>query len=269
MGRWTLEDIPWDRFDKARVDLDMLRVVKAASLVEHNARDYALYLRNVFADDPDFQAVTEQWSMEEVQHGQALGRWAELADPTFIFADCFQRFIEGYRIPVESTASVRGSSAAELISRCVVESGTSSFYSSLRDATDEPVLRAICQRIAGDEFRHYKMSFAALDRYLRRQPLSRSRRLQVAFSRYREISDDELAYAFHCANMGGEPYDRRRAAEAYYRLAFQYYRKDHMRRAVGMMARAAGFDPRSKLIRVAGWLAWHYTHWNSVRRAVA
>ena len=30
---WNLDDIPWKRFDPAKVDLEILRIVKAASLV--------------------------------------------------------------------------------------------------------------------------------------------------------------------------------------------------------------------------------------------
>jgi len=41
MGYWTLDDISWDRFDRSKVDPELLKVVKAASLVERNARDYA------------------------------------------------------------------------------------------------------------------------------------------------------------------------------------------------------------------------------------
>jgi hypothetical protein len=67
------------------------------------------------------------------------------------------RFRAGYRLPLEARASVRGSRSAELLARCVVEVETSSLYSVIRDATQEPVLKAISHRIAGDEFRHYKL----------------------------------------------------------------------------------------------------------------
>lgn len=269
MAHWDLTDIPWQRFEPERVDPDMLAVVKAAALVEHNAADYAAYLRNVFADDAAFRAETGLWSAEEIRHGQALGRWAELADPGFDFALCSRRFSEGYRIPVAATASVRGSPAAELVARCVVESGTSSFYSAMRDAACEPVLRAICHRIAGDEYRHYKMFLDALRRHRRREGSSRLRGALVAVRRYREIDDDELAFAFHCANLGAVPYDRRRAFDAYFGRAFRYYREPHLKRAVGMIARAAGFDPAGPLARAAGWLVWRYTRRSVARLAVA
>ena len=70
-------------------------------------------------------------------------------------------------------SSVRGSQAGELIARCIVETGTSSYYTALDDATDEPVLKQICRKIAADEFRHYKLFYAHLDRYLERERLGR------------------------------------------------------------------------------------------------
>ena len=44
MGRWTLDDIPWDRFDRNKLDADIVRIVKAASLVEYNGGAYAHHL---------------------------------------------------------------------------------------------------------------------------------------------------------------------------------------------------------------------------------
>lgn len=44
MKHWTLDDIPWSRFERSRVDDNTLRVVKTASLVERNSADYATYL---------------------------------------------------------------------------------------------------------------------------------------------------------------------------------------------------------------------------------
>ena len=85
MKHWTLEDIPWDAFDGSRVDPKIAAVVKAASLVEKNSADYAEYLCNVFPDDPELQKAAKDWAVEEIQHGEALGRWAELADPGFDF----------------------------------------------------------------------------------------------------------------------------------------------------------------------------------------
>ncbi len=261
MKHWTLDDIPWDRFEPVGFDADLVAVVKTASLVERNSADYATYLCNVFPDDAGFQMAARSWADEEGQHGEALGRWAELASPGFDFRDAFRRFTEGYRIPVEASASVRGSRSGELVARCVVESGTSSFYSALRDASQEPVLREICHRIAGDEYRHYKLFYNNLQRYLATERPWRGRRLLVACGRFLEIGDDELSFAYHCANEPGLPYDRTRANDAYTRRASRYYQRGHVQRAVGMMLKASGVDP-------AGWLGTMATHlaWRHVQR---
>src|SRR3546814_4742156 len=63
-------------------------------------------------------------------------------------------FREGFRPDVDATESIRGSRAGELVARCMVEVGTSSYYRALGDAATEPALKAICRFIAGDELRH-------------------------------------------------------------------------------------------------------------------
>src|ERR1700676_4479238 len=98
MGHWTLDDISWERFDSTMVDPGSLRIVKAAGLVEHNGADYAQYLCRVFHDDPRFQQIARRWGEEEIQHGRALARWAQLADPKYDFGAASARFTAGFRV---------------------------------------------------------------------------------------------------------------------------------------------------------------------------
>ena len=257
MKHWTLDDINWEAFERTGIDDGTIAVVKTASLVERNASDYAAYLCSVFPQDPAFQEAAKAWAVEEAQHGEALGRWAELADPAFDFRESFRRFREGYRIDVDASASIRGSRSRELIARCVVESGTSSFYSALRDATDEPVLKDICHRIAGDEFRHYKLFYNYLQRYLSQERLWRLQRLSVASCRFLEVDDDELSFAYYCANRPeSEPYDRAEANVAYTHIASRFYRRGHVERAASMMLKACGLSPDGWLGRAARGIAW-------------
>ncbi len=247
---WSLDDIPWDRFDSGKLDADLIKLVKAASMVEYNGGDYAAYLCNVFADDADFQAAARGWAAEEVQHGEALGRWAEMADPSFDFAASFKRFTEGYSLPQGATASVRGSRAGELVARCIVEVGTSSYYSALAAASKEPVLTAICRRIAADEFRHYKLFYKHLKRYLELERVSKLRRIRIALGRIGESEDDELAYAYYAANGApSEPYERKRWSRAYSARALAYYRPVHVERGIAMTFKAVGLTPRGALAR--------------------
>jgi rubrerythrin len=262
MGSWTLDDIPWERFDRSKVDPEILRIVKAASLVEQNGGDYAVYLCNVFADDADFQAVARRWGVEEIQHGQALGRWATMADPEFDHDAASARFTAGFRVPLDAAQSVRGSRAGELVARCIVETGTSSYYTALAEATSEPVLKAICQHIAADELRHYKLFYTHLRRYLAADRIGIWGRLKVALGRIAESEDDELAYAYYAANENGAPYDRRRSANAYARRAYAVYRWHHVERGLAMVFKVVGLKPHGWLNLVLARIAW----WGMRRR---
>lgn len=253
---WTLDDIPWTTFDPSKVDPELLRVIKTAAMVERNGADYGAYLGNVFADDDRFKSAAEAWAKEEEQHGHALARWAALADPTFDADVAFAAFTRLYRIPVDSTVSVRGSRSGELCARCIVETGTSSFYAAIRDATTEPVLRDICSRIAADEIRHYKLFFGHLQRYLLREPLSVFARLKVAFGRIAEVDDDELASAWHAGTGDPATYSRTTAAVAYHQRALGLYRREHTARAARLIAKATGLDSDGWMARTVGWLLW-------------
>lgn len=259
MGKhWSLDDIPWERFDAAAVDAEVVKAIKAVALVEHDSADYVTYLCNVFEGEPEFQAAVRRWGAEEEQHGKALARWARLADPGFDLEHCLARFRAGYRLPLEVRASVRGSRSAELLARCVVGAGTSALYSALRDATDEPVLKAISQRIAGDEFRHYKLFYEHLKRYRVAEPLGLWRRLRVAFGRVAETTDDELAFAYHCATGERAAYDRKRCSRAYERRVAGLYRFGHIARALAMILKAVGLKPQGRLHKLLARAAWRW-----------
>jgi hypothetical protein len=252
---WTLDDIPWDRFDRAKVDPALLRLVKAASLVERNGGDYARYLECVFAGDEAFLAAARRWGGEEVQHGLALGRWAALADPEFDPEAASARFTQGFRVPLEPAQSVRGSRARELVARCIVETGTSSYYAALGEAAAEPVLKAICRLIAADEIRHYKLFHRHLERYAALERLSLWGRLKIALGRIKETADDELSFAYHVANGAGA-YDRRRSARAYSRGTAALYRRHHAAQLVSLTLKAVGISRGGPIERGAATLAW-------------
>ena len=257
MKHWRINDVAWHDFDPARADPGLLPLVKAAAMVERNGEDYARYLDNVFPDDPDFRAAARQWAEEEVQHGEALGRWAMLADPGWDFARAFARYREGYQIPIEAGASVRGSRTGELIARCMVETGTSSYYTALAEATEEPVLAAICRLIAADDYRHFKLFYDHMRRYLARERLSLPRRLRIALGRIGESEDDELAFAYHCGNEPeGTPFEHRRCTALYMGRAIACYRFRHVERGIGMVLKTIGLPPRGRFSDGAARVIW-------------
>jgi len=265
MKGWTLQDIPWDRFDRSRVDPEILRVVKAAAMVEGNGGDYSTYLCNVFHDDPVFQRVARGWGDEEIQHGAALGRWAELADPDFDFAQAFRRFADGFKIDLATSRSIRGSRSGELVARCIVETGTSSYYTALMEAVDEPVLKEICRNIAADELRHYKLFYTHLKRYLEQEKIGAWRRVLVALGRLRETEDDELAYAYWSANQDEGAYDRRRYSRAYARRAYGFYKPRHVERGIAMVMKAVGLEPQGRLSAILSRWTYRFMHFRHQR----
>ena len=254
-GHWSPEELPWGAFDPERVDRDLIPLVKAASMVESNGHDYAAYLNRVFADDPQVCEMMTDWAHEEVQHGVVLGRWAKLADPGFDYDAALARFRAGYSIQIDADASIRGSRTGEMIARCMVEVGTSSFYSALADRTEEPLLKAICRRIAADELRHYALFYRTMKRYLENERLNKLERIRIAFLRVMETEDDELAYAWFAANEGGDAYDRRQSNRAYMRESYALYRPHHARRGMTMIFKAVGLKPTGRLSRLLSRLA--------------
>ncbi len=257
---WTIESLPWSQLDPAKVGPDLLKVIKAAALVEYGADAYAEYLCRVFQDDPGFQAAARQWAVEEVQHGKALGLWAEKIDPSWSLEGAMAKFRAGYtpeHFLGGPAGSVRGSRSGEMVARCMVETGTSSYYSAIGDSCEEPVLKEICKHIAADEFRHYKLFYDTLNRYLEKEDLGRLKRLKVALGRIAESEDDELSYAYYAANAAeGEAYDRQKSNRAYVSRAYSFYRPKHLDRAVAMIFKACGFKPHSLAYKLATRVAW-------------
>ena len=257
MKHWRIEDVAWDRFDPAKVDPEILRLVKAAAMVERNGTEYAVYLSRVFREDPAFCQASDRWAVEEVQHGDALGRWAELADPGWSFAEAFDRYRNGYKLPLDVETSVRGSKTGELIARCMVETGTSSYYTALADAAAEPVLEQVCRLIAADEYRHWKLFYDHMKRYLARERISVLQRLRIAAGRITESEDDELAYAYHCGNEPVEmAYQHDRCIAGYMGRAMGFYRYNHIEPSIRMILKAVGLPPRGRLSVVVTKVFW-------------
>ncbi len=258
---WTLDDIEWGDFRPDLVDDEMLAVVKAAALVEANAPDYVTYLCNVFKDDPALCDAIRVWGREEEQHGAALAQWAATADPDFDFDEALRIFRSDYeQLPLDSDESIRGSLMGELFARCVVESGTTSFYAAMKDKTNEPVLKQIAHNISADEVKHYKLFRRHLSAYEASQPkLSKLARCRILSDRVSERNDDEFGFAYYAANIaphGDTPYDRDYCMLAYELGSVGIYKQPHLEKAARMMMMAVGFKTNSLVSRTATKLAW-------------
>jgi len=264
---WSVDDLPWQDLDRSKVTPEMVSLAKAACMVEHNGYDYGRYLREVFPDDEAFKKAIDTWEVEEVKHGEALRKWAETVDPAFDFEKSFRMFTEGYKLPLNVDGSVRGSRSGELVARCIVEVGTSSYYTALANATQEPVFKALCLKIAADEFRHYKLFYTHLKEYLEREKLGAFKRFRIALGRVTESEDDELSYAYYAAHYTGEPYDRETFIRIYQKKALAVYKRENVERMMAMIWKVIGIKPYDRVQRLSTDIAWGLLKFKRARLA--
>ncbi len=258
-GSWTKDDMPWNSFQKEKVDPDILSIMKTASLVEYNAPDYRQYLENVFQGEDVSSEDIEAWAADEVKHGLVLAEWVKKADPHFDLEASLKRFRELFRVPVDASESIRGSRVGELVARCVVETGTSSFYTAIAEKTTEPLLKEIAFSIAADEFRHYKFFYSHMKKILRKKPLSRVARLWIALGRIKESDSNELASAYYAANISPqEAYNGKYFSKVYLQKAQSYYRLHHIQKVIGMVCKAVGFSPQNRFFHFLGRVYWKF-----------
>lgn len=258
MTDWRPDDIPWNKFDPELVDPDLVKLIKAASMVESNASQYADYLCNVFDDDPPFKTLAREWAAAELQHGHTLARWATMADRDFDYGRSLIRFRRGFHIATDAGKSIRGSLTGELLARCVVETGTSTHYIAIKGATREPVLQMLCEKIAADEFRHYKTFYELSKRYMDREKLDLRERLRVVAGRVKESDDDELAYAYHAANEINRPYSREESNRSYAKRAYPLYPRALVDRMAAMLLKLIGMKPRGLVRTILGMAGYRY-----------
>jgi hypothetical protein len=139
-------------------------LVASASLMESATDLYTDNLIAFFTGDEEVTSWLEYcWLPEELQHGRALRRYVEVAWPDFDWEPTYRRFIDEFR-PSCDTA-LEAARSLEMASRCVVETGTASYYTTLSRASPEPVLASLTRRIVEDEIRHYKYFYRFFRKY--------------------------------------------------------------------------------------------------------
>lgn len=205
--RWTLADIAWDEIDCAAIvdDEQIFFLVAAASFIEITSDTYTRNLIEFCAGDDEVVDWLEHgWQHEEVQHGVALRRYVETAWPSFDWESAYRSFHSEYMqfCQVELLAPTR---ALEMVARCVVETGTSSFYRMLADASPEPVLRRLAGFISVDEVNHYKNFYRFFRFYAEREHPSRVDVMRQLVHRLRLIDAEDAAVAFKAVRLASRP----------------------------------------------------------------
>lgn len=242
---WSLEDIPYDRIDHALVQDDerLFGLIAAASFIEITSETYTRNLIEFCAGDGEVvDWLLQGWQHQEVQHGAALRRYVEIVWPDFDWDKAYRSFVEDYGTicKVDLLAKTR---ALEMAARCVVETGTASFYRMLADASPEPVLRQLAGFISRDEIDHYKHFYRYFRRYAERERPSRVAVLRTLLARTSEIDTEDGAIAFKHVRLGAapeasyDPADYAAFRRSVYAMAYPHYRFDM---AVKMLLKPLG-----------------------------
>ena len=115
--------------------------------------------------------------------------------PEFDWECAYRGFFEEYgsACTMESLAENR---ALEMVARCVVETGTSSFYRTLSEAAREPVLKLITANISSDEVRHYKHFYRYFLDYKDRERPGRVAILRQLWKRSTDVKAEDAYIAF-------------------------------------------------------------------------
>lgn len=243
---WSVDAIPYHRLERARVELDtqLFYLLSSASFIEITSDLYTRNLVELFGDDRETVDWLKQgWEPEELQHGVALKRYVQTAWPDFDWDAAYRSFFAEFSrcCSVENLAP---NPALELAARCVVETGTSSFYRMLGEASFEPVLTQLADYVAADEVRHDKHFYQYFRKYCEHQRQGRVAIFRTLLNRATEIQSEDAFIAFKHIYLARNPaaefhrsdYDSYR--ERVKRLAKQHFPQEM---AVKMILKPLGF----------------------------
>jgi hypothetical protein len=193
-GHWTISEIPYGAIDqrRARADPYLVYLVAGASFVEITSDLYAGNLADYFAGDSALKRwLTERWEPEEKQHGRALRRYVQAVWPELDWERAYQGFLAEYA-PYCTVSNLGPTRALELASRCVVETGTATFYATLARVSPEPVLGALAGRIRDDEHRHYNLFLYHYRRWAKAEGTGRRAVLGTLRARIGELDQEDV-----------------------------------------------------------------------------
>lgn len=194
---WHMEDLDFSSIDTdhLREREDVFLLVCCASFVESGAETYSRTLIEYFFDDVEISTwLREHWEVEELRHGRALEAYIRHAWPEFDWDGAYADFFAEYEklCIADELEPTRGQ---ELVARCIVEMGTTTYYQALNAVCDEPVLRDLTQRIRTDEVRHYKHFYHHFRKYRQLEGLHRGQVIAALWRRATELqrSDTDIA----------------------------------------------------------------------------
>ena len=223
------------RFPGIHLSLSALQTTKSffflistASFVEITTDLYTSNLTAHYAGDDEVTVwLHEHWQPEELQHGAALKRYVKTVWPSFDWDLAYQNFYQEYG-RLCNAAQLEATRSQEMVARCIVETGTASYYTMVRDASPEPLLQKIAHHIRTDEVGHYKYFFRYFRKYARQESVSRRAIFKALWTRIREIDNEDGLIAYKHAFQVRHPdqaFDPQRYEQ--FRLNLNRMTRDH------------------------------------------
>jgi hypothetical protein len=195
--RWHLEDLDFSHIDTPSMQArdDVFLLVCSASFIESGTDTYTRNLVNYFVDDAEVGTwLAGHWEPEELQHGRALKAYVNHVWPEFDWDGAYADFFAEYA-KLCTTDELEPTRGQEMVARCIVEMGTTTYYQALNAVCDEPVLRDLTWHIRTDEVQHYKHFYHYFLKYRERESLGRPQVLAALWRRVAELrqSDADIA----------------------------------------------------------------------------
>ncbi len=242
---WSVEEISYETLacDRVKDDTQLLYLLASASFIEITADLYTHNLIEFFADDHEtVEWLEKSWEPKELQHGVALKRYVTTAWPDFDWETAYRNFFSEYS-QVCSMEALAPKRSLELVARCVIETGTSSFYTMLEEFDREPVLTQLVAKIRADEVRHYKHFYQYFQKYSERERPGRMAVLATLLKRAAEVQSEDALIAFKYVYLARNPgAELRKSDYQLYRDSVRLIAKRHFPQemAVKMMLKPLG-----------------------------
>lgn len=205
-AHWRVEDLDFSRIDRQAIEHseDMFFLLMSASFIETGSDTYATNLAEHYAAYPEISAwLKDHWEAEELQHGRALRAYVEAVWPRFPWQQAYDSFFGEYS-KLCTVEELYPDQRLEMVARCVVETGTTAYYHTLRELSDEPVLTELLGHIRNDEVSHYKHFLKYFKELQQEAPVGRARIAGALYGRLKELreSDSDVALRHVWAHKG-------------------------------------------------------------------
>jgi ferredoxin len=157
--RWRMEDLPFAAVDQSVVTPAQRQLVREAAFSELTTTSATKKFLDDFADDVDLTRWISVWFYEETKHPHALLEW---------LAQFGESVDDAWHRKGRATAPFMKSRTGTLVTNIISELVASASYLAMARTASEPVLRAIGERLGGDEARHAASFFAFARRHIAR-----------------------------------------------------------------------------------------------------